>query len=222
MRKVAYTIGLLVIGGAAVAVFRQASQLFINGDLASSGVIERNGISYVPVKDVAAALHMSTTKTSRGIELVAAGGANQIEGITGKIGDVLFNGYVRFQVLKVLRQPTYTRQFSPDTGPVMPIGAGNDLVIVVCRMKNATQKASTPGLVGGLANALTDTEGHSYEPRRTSDLPVAQDLLPGAAVDFALIFEVPPRAKLQDLVYEANLVYGSEKKKFRVSLGDGS
>ena len=47
------------------------------------------------------------------------------------------------------------------------------------------------------------------------------DLLPGAAVDFAVTFEVPENCTLKDLVYQPSF-YGGDpacnKKKFRVSL----
>ena len=46
-----------------------------------------------------------------------------------------------------------------------------------------------------------------------------QDVLPGAAVDFALTFDVPENEQIQDLVYQlAFYMAGPEKKKFRVSL----
>ena len=176
----------------------------------------------MPLKDVATALNLSMQKTGRGYELTESGGANQVEGITGKVGDVLYNGFVRFQVLKVTRTKSYTKKFTGTGDEATPIQPNNELAIVLCRMKNATQKTGTASITGGLTDALTDTEGHSYEPRRTSDIPPNQELLPGAAIDFALIFDVPPSAKLQDLVYEAQLIglVGPEKKKFRVAVGD--
>jgi len=48
------------------------------------------------------------------------------------------------------------------------------------------------------------------------------DLLPGAEFGFALTFEVPSAAVIQDLVYQltegGSGTNGSEKRKFRVSV----
>ena len=106
----------IAIAGVAAVSFAWAAvlQLYINGNLASSGVIMHDGSEYVPVRDVASALKLTITKTSRGIELADAGGANQVSGITGKVGDVLWNGYIRFQIVKVIRTRELHAQFTGD------------------------------------------------------------------------------------------------------------
>jgi len=93
-----------------LAWYAQSTKLYLNGNAISSGILERDGTAYVPLKDVATAFHLSVSKTAHGYELADSGGANQVEGVTGKIGDVLFNGYVRFQVLKVVRVKSWPRQ----------------------------------------------------------------------------------------------------------------
>src|SRR5947209_2264248 len=103
MRKLLILSGGCGMAALAMAWYAQASRLFVNGTLVSSGMIERDGVAYVPLKDVAATFHLSVNRTSRGYELSDSGGANQVSGVTGKVGDMLFNGYVRFQVLKVVR-----------------------------------------------------------------------------------------------------------------------
>lgn len=223
MKRFLVALAITVAAVAALAVYLQSSKVFVNGELASSGVIERNGVSYVPIKDIAAALKLNVQKTSRGIELTSAGGANQAEGITGKIGDMLFNGFARFQVVKVIRGKEYTNQFDGSGQKITPFPEGNDLVVVVCRIKNGTKKTVTCGLPCGGETGLTDTQDHSFGPRTglSIDCPSrGQDLLPGAAVDFALTFDVPPSAELGDLVYQVQF-YGAadaSTKKFRVSL----
>lgn len=206
----------------AFAWYVQGSALFVNGNLASNSVIERNGVAYVPIKDVAKALKLNVQKTAKGYELSDAGGANQIEGINGKVGDMLWNGFVRFKVVKVIRGKEYTNQFSGDQQKVTPFPEGNDLVVVVCHVVNGTKEKVTCLLPAGDDTGLTDTDAHSYGPRTglSIDCPSrGQDLLPGAAVDFALTFDVPASATLKDLVYQVNImVVGADKKKFRVSL----
>jgi len=212
MKRILFALAFTGIGAAPTAWYLQSSDLYINGTLASSSVFVHNGASCVPIKDIAAALKLSVQKTSRGLELTGAGGANQAEGITGKVGDMLFNGYARFQVVKVIRGKEYTNQFSGDNQKVTPYPEGDDLVVIVCRIKNGTTTKVTCGLPGGQETALADTQDHC--PSR------GQDLLPGAAVDFALTFDVPPGTELGDLVYQVTFygVNGADKKKFRVSL----
>ena len=59
----------------AIAWNRQSSNLYISGNLASSGVFMHNGVACVPIHDVATALKLTIQKTGRGIELADAGGA---------------------------------------------------------------------------------------------------------------------------------------------------
>lgn len=212
---------LLAVLAAAWAL--QSTKLYVNGNLASSSVIERNGVAYVPVKDVAAAMKMSVQKTSRGLELSDSGGAGMIGGVNGKVGDTLWNGFGRFQVVKVIRDKKYTNQFSGDKQEITPYPEGMDLVVLVCRIKNGTKSTVTCGLPAGNNTALTDTDEHSFGPRTGLSIDCPNrgvQLLPGAAVDFALTFDVPESAKLKDLVYELAFygVPGADAKKFRVSL----
>jgi len=223
MKRSLLALTFTAIGAGAVALYFQSSNLYIDGNLASANVFVHNGMSCVPVKDIAAALKLNVQMTSRGLELTGAGGANQAEGITGKIGDMLFNGYARFQVVKVIRGKEYTNQFSGDNQKVTPYPESDDLVVIVCRIKNGTTSKVTCGLPGGQETGLADTQDHSFGPRTglSIDCPSrGQDLLPGAAVDFALTFDVPPSTELGDLVYQVTFhgVNGADKKKFRVSV----
>lgn len=222
--------GLLALTALLCGVFalgwavQTTSKLFVNGTFASGGVIEKNGAPYVPLKDVANALKLTLGKTSRGWEIGTSGGATQVEGVNGKVGDVLWNGYFRFQVVKVIRGTEYTNQFSGDNQKVTPNVAGTDLVVIVCRIKNGMKTKETVFLPAGETTGLTDQNERSYGPRTglSIDCPTrGAELIPGAAVDFALTFDVPHDAKLKDLVYE---VYAtaleSKKKKFRVSVSE--
>lgn len=221
MRRIPFTLASLALISAALGLALQGSNLYINGALASKGVIERNGVTYVPVKDFAAALKLSVQKTARGYELVDAGGANQVEGLTGKIGDVLWNGFARFTVLKVTRAKSYTYEFSPNKTEVRPSGPGKDLVVVQVRIKNGLKSTVLCSLRGGADTALADTGGHSYEPWGIDAESNGPNLLPGAAVDFVLVFDVPESAQAKDLVYQLTFYSstpGADKKRFRVSL----
>jgi len=224
MKRIAWGLGLCASASFAAAWIHQSSNFYIGGNLASSDVIMHNGSAYVPVKDVAAALKMTVQKTGRGLELTSTGGANQASGVNGKVGDVLWNGYIRLQVVQVIRSKEYTNQFSNDNQKVMPTAANNDLVVIVCKMKNGLNNGITVEYPGA-ETALADTDGQSYSPRlgMTADIPGrGVDLLPGAAFSFALTFDVPSKAVLGDLVYQPSLAgsgtNGSDKKKFRISV----
>jgi len=214
-------IAAVVCASAALGWARLAEQkLYINGKVASAGVIVSNGIAYVPVKDVALALEMTAEKRPDGYALVRAGGANQVQGLTGKIGDDLFNGMYRVKVIRVIRKDRYERQFAK--GDPVSAPDGKEVVAVVMRLKNGTKEARLIDLVyPGSNTGLTDGDEHSYGPITglASDTPErAANLLPGAAVDTALVFFVPKGVVLMALVFEVGVaVHGPA---FRVSLKD--
>lgn len=153
----------------------------------------------------------------------APGGANQVEGLNGKVGEVLFNGYFRFQVNEVIRAKEYTNRFSGDNQKVTAYPEGNELIVLICRLKNGTKEKLTVFLPGGDFMALTDDQGRSYGPRTglSIDCPSrGADLLPGAAVDFALTYDVGAGTKIKDLVYGVYSTgpVASREKKFRINL----
>ena len=201
---------------------QSTANLFVNGNLASSSVVEIKGAAYVPLRDVAKAMNMTLQKTSRGWELAAAGGANAVQGLEGKVGDTLWDGRHRFQVIEVIRGKKYVNRFSGNKMEVTPYPESKELVVVVCRIKNGLNKTVTIGFPGGALTALTDTDEHAFQPRDglSMDTPGRGiDTLPGAAVDFALTFDVPEKSVLKDLVYQAADYSGlGETKPFRVSL----
>jgi hypothetical protein len=213
--------GILVVGTAAWA-WRGEMRLYLNGKVVSTNVLVNNGVAYVPIKDVAAALDMTAEKRSDGYALSKSGGATQVEGMQGKVGDDLFNGMYRLKVTRVTRQAAYTRQYSK--GDAITAPDGKEVVAIFIRLKNGTKKAQTIDLVfPGSNTAVTDTDEHSFGPITglACDTPSrAADLLPGAAVDTVLIFWVPKGAVLKDLVFEVG-VY-AHGPAFRVSLKDAT
>jgi hypothetical protein len=124
--------------------------LIINGKTASTDVRIIGGSAYVKLADVAKALGMVVTKRADGTyEIAKAGGTNQVQGaVQGKVGDVLFDGRWRFQVLGVQMPDSYTMN-TPSAEPtsypadtllfdrtthVVRAKPGYKLVIVPCRM----------------------------------------------------------------------------------------
>jgi hypothetical protein len=198
-----------------------ATRLYINGKVASSDVIMKDGRAYVPLKDVAEALGMVVVNKSDGFALTQAGGAGQVRGLNGKVGDDLFNGSFRVKVIRVTRGDSYKRQFS--SGGDIPAPAGEEIVAIVVRLKNGTSKTQFPMVAGTNVTALTDEDAHSVAPYDTGylDAPGRNvTVLPAAAVDFALAFHMPKNAKLKDLVYQVDCAGVAPNPPFRISLSE--
>lgn len=213
MRTPKFLIALgLVTGAAFVYAAAVGPKLTVNGKVASTDVRMIGGKAYVPIADVAKALDMQVTKSAGGYAIAPAGGANMLAGnSTGKMGEEVFTGKWRFKVLNVERTKTYKetqRVLNPDEYEAQ---AGEELIVVSCRVKNGTKKKDE--LVyskdwEGTMNALTDMEEHSYQPisfdvKESETAPVGVIFLPGAAVDFKMIFRVPEGTQLKDLVFTA-------------------
>ena len=220
-RIAGFALTACVSAGLVQAAHSPGVNLYFNGGLASSRVIQHNGIAYAPIADMAKALNQTVVTRGDGYAITPAGGANQVNGINGKIGDKLTNGEIVFSVVKVFRTDKYTFQFT--TGELAADNPKNDLVVVVFRAKSARHISGFLSLAGGDNTAITDQDEHSYTPSRfgrdfQSGTPT---LLPGSAVDWAMCFIVPKNQKIGDLVYD---IYGSGYKSgtFRVSLASAN
>lgn len=202
----------LVAGAALVYAATAAPQLVMNGKVVSKDVRMIGGKAYVPIADVAKALDMQVVKSGSGYALAPAGGANMLKGnATGKMGEEVFTGKWRFKVLSVEKVKTYKETQRVLNPSEHEAGENEDLVIVSCRVKNGT-KAKDELVYStdwdGMMNALTDMEEHSYQPisfdvKESETAPLGVIFLPGAAVDFKMIFRVPQGTELKDLVFTA-------------------
>jgi len=153
----------------------------------------------------------------------APGGANEVRGENGKVGDWFFNGYWHFQVKSLDRAAEYNFHFSPSPYTSKPSGANDELVVVTCQIKNGHQEAEEPILtahgLGTQKTALTDDQGQSYAPM---DFDVRGGaLVPGAAKSFGVVFSVPKGTHLQSLIFT---LYGfgmtsTKPTNVRVALG---
>ena len=192
--------GTLVAGGYFVG-----GEFKVNGNSVSTNFITANGKVYMPVADVATALDMQVVKhSSSSYELVAKGGANQLNGLEGKIGQTLLTSHYKITFSKFFTTDHYTRQFgNPGTADAAD---GKTLAIVVIQVKNATNRVLGMALAEG-KTMITDEDEQTYEPSTGgwADWKTGNpNVLPGAAVNFALVTQVPKSAKLKDLIYEIN------------------
>ena len=170
---------------------------------------------------------------------VKPGGANQVEGMRGKIGDMLWDGKWRFQVISMETPAKYeaARQadiqadyslYSPvadwDTQRTITPKEGNTLVVFRCLVKNGVpQPRALYCVVPFTRTAVTDMDGASYRPI-AYDMPgsifQSRDITPGGTLRFAVLFAVPKEAKLKDLIFTLRTIHGglNDGKDVRVSL----
>ncbi len=217
------TVALLLLGLAAAglrAPALAALSLIMNGQVASTDVRVIGGRAYAPISDVARAMGMVAVRRPAGFEIIEAGGANQVQGaLQGKVGDVLFDGKWRFQVMSVSQVPSYTMvtHSPPDyavyhsiaehdlgTHVFMP-KPGFKLIAMRCRVVNGLREKQALWVASAeVRTALADTEGSSYPPIAYDfdGAPIqSRELLPGAKLDFVTLFSIPQGAQPKDLVF---------------------
>jgi hypothetical protein len=218
-----------------VALAAAGHTVFYNDQVLTQNARQIDGQTYVPLSDVARVLNGRVTSGGGRLEIVtggasgdsdggrtAAGGANEVRGANGKVGDWFFNGYWRFRVNSVQRTDSmYQFQYSGVTDSDKPKGDNNELVVVNCTIKNGQKTADLPTLTAyGLSSqetALTDDQGQSYPP---IDFDArGGSLASGAAKNFAIVFSVPKGTNLKDLIFT---IYSSgnfgKSSNVRVSL----
>jgi hypothetical protein len=205
----------------AYAVAETGVRLMIQGKTASNDVRVINGQAYVPLADMARAMNGKAVKNSDGYTIqmkgpgddAISGGANEVHGTSGALGQMLFVGKWRFEAVSVSRAQSYESQFLPDHQTFAPNGDSEELVVVLCKLKNAqtsTQKAMLSS-VHPHNIALTDDQGQSYGPlafdKHTDSTDEGPSMLPGSQTTFAAIFSVPKGTKLKDMVFSLQVAY---------------
>lgn len=217
----------VAVGGVALAQGR-AMTLLYGGKPASARLRVIGGETYVPVRDVAKALGMEVVKRDAAtLELTRAGGANQLEGTRGKVGDVLFNGHWRFQVNKIRVVRKYDRineyygetEIAPNEGEVLLVAEctarnGRKETTALRVIQDKTAVAAQDDTTAPMVGCDMKTDGaRTYSP----------GVLPGAAFKVVLCFSVPRDFQPKDLVVtlQANLEEETEGTlRFAVSPSD--
>jgi hypothetical protein len=186
----------------------------ISGTMCSGVSMADNSLSGVATTGA----HFSTVSTEHKL---APGGANEVHGTKGKVGDWFFDGKWRFRVSKVARPNVYHYIYSPLAGTDKPSGPNDQLLVFYCTMKNGMSTSDQPILSSaGLATqatAVTDDQGVSYPPIDFDSRNGS--VVPGGAKNFAVIFSVPKGANLSELIFTL-YSYGNSLKptNVRVSL----
>ena len=212
---------VVVLGGGAAAAWAMSSgvTLKMNGRVASSDVRTMGGKTYVPLADVAKSLGMVVVKRGNGWEIRRAGGTYQVGKLSGKIGDVLFDGKWRLQVLSVASPAVFSMQTDSDpynnsdvsiydrTTRTLRPKTGYKLVVIQVRVTNGQKTRQTlwTSISDDKMNtALTDFDGQSHPPLvydYEGGNNVTKPLLPGANFSFPVIFSVRENVRLKDLIW---------------------
>ncbi len=216
MKKGSALVLLLLAGGVvgtALAGIAAGTEVFYNGRGVTSDARMVGGKLYVPLADVARAFDLQVRKRGDGnYDLAPAGGANQIANkLVGNMGQEVFTGAWTLQVLGMERMKQRDPVYLPkEAYNHIEAGSGQEFIVLKCRVKNGT-KAKDGIVLGkwdGNSTALTTLDEQSFEPHRkgydaafNEHFPDGARLLPGAALDFYLVFEVPQGAKPKDLVF---------------------
>jgi hypothetical protein len=209
--------------------------LLINETLASERLQRVGDSVMVPIADVAKALGLSIVKTKTGYALVKDGGANQVEGIRGKLGETVFDGKWRFTVTDPREVPSYTLETktATDYGLINPIAKINGttyepkpgfrLLVYRCEVKNGLKSPQQLWWFQNDTNtALADANGESFPPILTdiaSDAFQSKPILPGAKLAFNLVFCVPTSANPRELVFTLRTI-ADKGSDVRISLAD--
>ncbi len=166
------------------------------------------------------------------------GGANQVQGLNGKVGDVLFDGHWRFQVLSLAPAATYTlsvpsseqdyakfhdtAELDNATHTFTP-KEGYTFFAVKCHVKNGQKSTEQiDGYFNDPKTALTDDKENSYPPivydMFSKGLWTTKELLPGSGEDLTLLFAVPTGTTPKDLVFTLKNYSDHATRNVRVSL----
>lgn len=214
----------LLILTSALPGYTQGPNLVVNGETASTGVKMINGEVYAPLADMAKAFGQAIVKRPGGYELTDAGGAGEVgDAHRGNLGATIFTGQFRFTVTGIDKVDTYTPKNAGNI-TVTPT-AGNSLFVVHCRIKNGLPQRqelvfSVDSGFGNHDTALTDDQENTYEPINfrggefggydvhiDEGAPNGSFVLPGAAIDFAVVFEAPSETHPKDFIFSI-LKYG--------------
>jgi hypothetical protein len=214
MRKKIVLTTLIIITLIGVSIAAQKNlKLYLDGKLISSDIKIIDGKTYVSVKDIAKALDKTVVTKSDGYDIVKEGGTYQIDGVTqGKVGDELFTGKWKFQVIGFEDIGTeYTEKYYQSGRKITPQGKNDTLLVIHCKIKNGLKKTQSPILTERIPGntALADENGQSYQPldydaRQAEDKTQSYEgasLLPGAGMEFNLIFSVPKDTKPKSLIF---------------------
>lgn len=192
----------------------------------------------VPMATLQHSSFAAQTKASKAKPKPTPGGANQVGGLTGKIGDMLFTGQWRFQAISISQAPTYTltvvnseqdySKWSPvaefdNASSTFTPKSGYDFYAVKCLVKNGQQSTEQLDCYGDdPKTALADATGTSYPPivydMHTQGPLTTKPMLPGSGQTITVLFAVDSGVKPQSLVFTLKNWSSRTGKNVRITL----
>ena len=224
LKKAGWWAVLAATAGLATAALAQTGmRLIMDGKTASTDIRIIGGRAYVPLADMARAMNGTasrkggeytiTTGSADTTTPTVAGGAGEVHGTRGKIGQMLFTGKWRFMVVSVDRAAVYDSLYLADKQNFTPAGDTEELVVVKCRLKNG-QTSTQSAMLSPIHPhniALADDQGASYAPtafdKRGGSTDEGPKMLPGAQADFVVLFSVPKGTTLKDMIFSLQNAY---------------
>lgn len=207
----------------------------MDGKVASNRVRTIDGEAWVPVKDIANAQGLIVQRRKGGLELVAAGGANQAGDLRGKIGETVFDGTWRLTVHGFEKVDRYHIVFKTSTDYSITGGvadydegtftpkSGFTLYVADCTVKNGTHEDQQYDWnPGDNKTSVADTSGSSHS-WIVFDIPSpsfnSRPIVPGGAINFKICLAVASDAKPQDLIVTLKSLTQKKGHDARIALG---
>jgi hypothetical protein len=135
------------------------------------------------------------------------GGANQVNAVTGKLGDTLWNGVLRFKLIEV-------RDATPADHPETVVPLASQKVIVI----SALIRNGTPSTWSEVVNyTLADKDDVAFEVPGHFFTPVAVNIAQGAAVKQTALVPIDKSFVPVKLIFQCSSC-GKSFKAFRVLL----
>lgn len=157
---------------------------------------------------LAVSLAFVATAAAAAVPPPTPGGANEVSAISGKLGDTLWNGVLRFKLVEV-------RDATPADHPESVGPLPNQKVMVV----TAIIRNGTPATWGELVSyTLADKDDISFEIPGHFFTPVALTIQQGAAVKQTALFPVDKTYVPVKLIFQCTSCAKGKFKAFRVTI----
>lgn len=214
--KIAWLLGMSALTGIAWGG-REAGILYLNNDRVSTRVVWIDGAAYVPVNDVAAALHGSVRRRAN---MLTIDTKTPHEAGNSAAKSLLKDGWI-FSVEAVKSVPSYTEQYTRSPKALTPPKAGDRFIVIECALQNDQKESVEVWIHEQYRAELVDTSGKSSKPIGCDTTPPSSiwDVLKaGSQKKFALIFSLPAAHTPSTLRYQVHPVFTASDPKFEISL----
>jgi hypothetical protein len=164
--------------------------------------------SRIPVPAFVAALLLASAAGSVAAPTPVPGGANQVAGMSGAVGQTLFNGVVRLTI-----QSAGPATDASDLSLILP-SASQKALLITALIKNGTHAP----FAEVLTYTLADTDGVTFDVPSYMVKPNPVSLAQGAAVRQRLAFPVDKAYAPVKLLVQCSTCKKNTFKAFRVTL----